>query len=312
MEQLLVSFRVVAPLVLYMAAGVLLKRLRAVDDAGFRGINRILFYVTIPALCYLSVAAADLRAMVETPFLLYVGLGLTLVFLLSMLIVPRFCKDNARRGVIVLGIFRPNEGIFGLSIAAALLGAAHMSYMTLAVSLSVPLTNALSVYAMERYRGGRANLGRMLVQIFTNPILIGCLLGFAANLIQLRLPTVLNTTLTGIAGITTPLAFMALGGTLSFGSLRKNRVSLAVVTLLRLVVIPLVFVLLFARLGFPKDAVASVLIVFGAPTATVIYNMAANLGADEDLAASIVAITSVLSIVTMFLFLFTLGTLGII
>ena len=312
MEQLLVSFRVVAPLVLYMAVGVLLKRLRTVDDAGFRGINRILFYVTIPSLCYLSVAAADLRAMVETPFLLYVGLGLTLVFLLSMLIVPRFCKDNARRGVLVLGIFRPNEGIFGLSIAAALLGAAHMGYMTLAVSLSVPLTNALSVYAMERYRGGRANLGRMLVQIFTNPILIGCLLGFAANLIQLRLPTVLNTTLTGIAGITTPLAFITLGGTLSFGSLRKNRVSLAVVTLLRLVVIPLVFVLLFAWLGFPKDAVASVLIVFGAPTATVIYNMAANLGADEDLAASIVAITSVLSIVTMFLFLFTLGTLGII
>jgi len=310
--ELLVSFRVVAPLILYMAAGALLRRFRIIDEAGFRGANLIVFYLAVPALCFRSLLVADLGAMIETPFMLYVGLGITLLFALSMLLVPRFSHDDARRGVLVLGIFRSNEGIFGLAIAAALFSADRLTFVTLAVSMSIPLCNVLSVVAMERYCGTKTSFGRLLIEILKNPILIGCLLGFAANLAGLRLPEALDTPIAGFASITTPLAFVAIGGTLSFGSVRKNRVALTTVTLLRLVVIPIAAVIVFRLLGYPKDAVAAALFVFGAPSAMVTYNMAASLGADKDLAAAIVATTSVLATVTMFLFVFAFRSLGVI
>lgn len=312
MEHLLVSFRVVAPLMVYMAVGVLLKRFRIVDAAGFRGANRIVYHVALPALCVRSVAAADLAAMRETPFLLYVGLGLALLFALSMLLVPRFSHEDARRGVLVLSIFRSNEALFGLSVASALLGEDRLTYMTLAASLSVLMCNLLSVFAMERYNVNRASLGRTLLQILKNPVVLGCVIGLALNLAGLRLPDILDAPLSRTASIATPLAFIALGGTLSFGSIRRNRAALASVSLLRLVAIPAVFVLAFWMLGFPKDAIATALILFGAPSAMVMYNMAVIFGADEELAGSIVAVTSVLSMATMFLFLYALGSLGVI
>ena len=311
MENLLMSFRVVAPLIFYMCVGLLLRKTGLVGDAGFRGANRIVFYAALPALCFRSVASCDLEAMTETPYLIYIALSILLVFALALLLVPRFCRDDARRGVLILGVFRPNEAIFGLSVATLLLGEDHLTYMTLAVSLSVPLCNLLSVIVMERYRGGKPGLGRLLLQILKNPILIGCLAGFIANLAGLRLPDLLETPLKNIASITTPLAFIALGGTLSFRSLSKNRVPIAVVTLLRLVVVPAALVSAFILLGFRGEPLVAALVLFGAPTAMVVYNMAASMGADDELAASLVASTSIFSVVTMFLFLYAFRVLGL-
>ena len=56
--------------------------------------------------------------------------------------------------------------------------------------------------------------------------------------------------------------------------------------------------------------VSTMLAVFGAPTALSSFPLACELGGDERLAGEIVAVTSVCSIVTMFLFIFILKQLG--
>ena len=62
---------------------------------------------------------ADISAMFATPFLLYMALGIVITFALALWIVPLVCKDNRRRGVLILGVFRSNDAIFGLAVAAA-------------------------------------------------------------------------------------------------------------------------------------------------------------------------------------------------
>ena len=48
------------------------------------------------------------------------------------------------------------------------------------------------------------------------------------------------------------------------------------------------------------------LIIFGAPVAMVTYTMAVGMQADDELAGTLVAVTSVFSILSMFLFIFVL------
>lgn len=306
MENLLLSFNVVAPLMIYMLIGVLLRKTNVADEHTLRGANNIIYYVTLPLMCYRAIAAADINAMFATPFLLYMAIAILVVYALAALLVPVFCKDNNRRGVLILGVFRSNDAIFGLAVAAALLGENNIGMMSVAVSLSVPLFGILAVIAMERYRSERVRFGTVLLRVIKNPIMIACYAGFIVNLLNIEFPAVIQKPIDALAAVTTPLAFVLLGGTISFAAVKKNRAAITAVSLLRLLIVPLVTVVAFLLLGFRSEHIVVTLIIFGAPVAMLTYSMAVGMGADDELAGTLVAITSVLSIVSMFLFIFVL------
>ncbi|MDD4311155.1 MAG: AEC family transporter [Eubacteriales bacterium] len=312
MENLILSFNVVAPLMIYMIIGVTLRKTGVVDEHIMRGTNNIIYYVTLPLMCYRAIAAADLDAMFATPFLLYMAIGITAVFALSAWLVPLFSKDNKRRGVLILGVFRSNDAIFGLAVAAALLGENNIGMMSIAISLSVPLFSILAVIAMERYRSERVRLGTVLLRVIKNPIMIACYLGFLVNLLNIEFPTVIQKPIDALAASTTPIAFVLLGGTISFSAVRKNRAAITIVSLLRLFIVPLVAVGSLLLLGFRGEHIVVALIIFGAPVAMLTYTMAVSMQADDELAATLVAVTSVLSILSMFLFIFVLKQLAFI
>ena len=306
MENLLLSFNVVAPLMIYMLIGVVLRKTGVVDERIMRGANNIVYYVTLPLMCYRAIAAADIETMFDTPFLLYMAIGIVAVFALSFWLVPIFCKENKRRGVLILGVFRSNDAIFGLAVAAALLGENNLGMMSIAISLSVPLFSILAVIAMERFRSERVRFGTVLLRVITNPIMIACYLGFLINLLNIEFPAVIQKPIDSLAAATTPIAFILLGGTISFAAVRKNRAAITAISLLRLLIVPLLAVCSLLLLGFRGEYIVVALIIFGAPVAMLTYTMAVGMQADDELAGTLVAVTSVLSIVTMFFFIFLL------
>lgn len=306
MQNLLLSFNVVFPLMIYMLIGLALRKTNVVSEQLMRGANNIIYYVTLPLMCYRAIAVADLDTMFDTPFLLYLALSILVVFALSALLVPLFSKENRRRGVLMLGIFRSNDAIFGLAVAAALLGENNLGLMSIAVSLTVPLFSVLSVVAMERFRGETVRFSQVLWRVIKNPIMIACYAGFLVNLLQIELPSVLQTPIDRLAAATTPVAFVLLGGTISFAAVKTNRKAITAISLLRLLLVPLFSIGLFLLLGFRGEFIVVTLIISGAPVAMLTYTMAVGMGADDELAGTLVAVTSVLSIFSMFIFIFLL------
>ena len=306
MENLLLSFQVVAPLMIYMLIGVLLRRTGVVDERVMRGANSIVYYVTLPLMCYRAIAASDISAMFDTPYLLYMAAGILALYALAALFVPMLSKENKRRGVLILGVFRSNDAIFGLPVAAALLGADHLGLMSVTISMSVPLFGILAVVAMERYRGEQVRFGQVLLRMIKNPLLIACFAGFVVNLLNIKFSDVVQKPIDSLAAVTSPLAFILLGGTISFAAVKKNRAAITAISLIRLLAAPLVTVAALLLLGFRGEFIVVALIIFGAPVAMLTYSMAVGMQADDELAGTLVAVTSVLSIVTMFLFIFVL------
>lgn len=306
MQNLLLSFNVVFPLMIYMIIGALLRRTNIVSEQLMRDANNIVYYVTLPLMCYRAIAIADINAMFATPFLLYMALCILAVYALAAIFVPIFCKENKRRGVLILGIFRSNDAIFGLAVAAAILGENNIGMMSVAISLTVPLFSILAVVAMERYRGERVRFATVLFRVIKNPIMIACYAGFFVNLMGIDLPAVLQKPIDALAASTTPIAFVLLGGTISFAAVQKNRLAITAISLLRLLIVPVVALSTFLLLGFRGEHIVVTLIIFGAPVAMLTYTMAVAMGADDELAGTLVAITSILSIVSMFIFIFLL------
>ena len=306
MEYFLTAFNIVMPLVIMMAAGFLIRRVGLVSEDAFRVINRIVFYIGIPTLVFYSVVTD--RTPARWQYALWVICSILAAFVLSMLFARLLSKDPARRGTLAQAGFRANDGIFGLAVATAICGEGNTGTMAFTLVLSAALFSITGVLCYELNRGGRMQIGKVLLNLVKNPILISAALAFAVRLSGITLPYFILKPIEYFKHMCTPLGFLVLGGVLSFRSLRENWKLITVVSAFKLVALPAAACLLAYFVGGLRGTeLSSLFIVFSAPIAMSNLPMASELGGDVKLAGELIAVTTVLSLLTVFLYLTFFG-----
>ncbi|MEG1298146.1 MAG: AEC family transporter [Anaerovoracaceae bacterium] len=239
MNSFSLAFSVVCPLFLMMAFGYFLRRIGLFTEDFLRRLNKLCFSVFLPTILFINVYDSDFSVSFQPRLVLFALLCVIAMFAVLMLLVPRFEKNNLRRGVMIQGIFRSNYILFGLPVAASLFGASKTGTTAILIAFVIPLFNLLSVVALEIFRGGKANIKRILIGVITNPLIIGALAAFAFVLSGIRLPHILEQTVRDISKIATPLALIILGGSFTFSRLRPNLKHIVAAVSGRLVLIPL-------------------------------------------------------------------------
>lgn len=306
MEYFLTSFNIVMPLVLMMATGMLVRRAGLVSEDAFRFMNRIVFYIGIPTLVFHSVVTD--RAPARWQYILWVVGSVLAAFVLSLLLARLLTKDPAKRGTLAQAAFRSNDGIFGMAVAAALCGEGNTGTMAVTLAISASLFGVTGVLCYELNRGGKLNVGKAVLNTLKNPVLIGAVIGFAVRFSGITLPYFIMRPIEYFKSMCTPLGFLVLGGVLSFRSLKEDWKLVSVISAVKLVLLPAAVCLLAYFVGGLSGAeLSSIFIVFSAPTAMSCLPMASELGGDPKLSGELIAVTTVLSLLTVFLYLTFFG-----
>ena len=107
------------------------------------------------------------------------------------------------------------------------------------------------------------------------------------------------------------MAFITLGASFSLKSAKENRRDLILVTAVKLAVYPLIYMLLPIHWGWTGHIMGAMLLTSASPTAISSYPMARSMGCDGDLAGEIVVVTSIFSILSIFLWVFGLKQAGL-
>ena len=311
MESLIVSLNAVAPMFFMMLLGYFLKGIRFFTDDALKQINALVFKVLLPLQLFRSAFQADLEEVVNIPFLLW-NEGLVLLsFCILTLVSIRTVRESGKRAALLQGMFRGNIALVGMAIAETLFGAEQTGTMAIVVAVTVPVYNVLAVLALEMFQGGKMPLLRILKEIATNPLIIGCLCGLICNLIGLQIPTLLYSPMDSLASAATPVALFALGASFHMERVSADRRAILVGVLAKLVFLPLAALSVGAALGFRGVELGAMAITFAAPTSVSSFSMAQQMGADADLAASMVVFTGMFSCLTIFLWTFALLRLGL-
>ena len=317
-ENLAISVNAVLPLIICMAAGYLFRRIKLVDEGFCRKCNTFCFKTFLPLMIFMNVYNSDLESAVQPGAFLFAAAAVLVIFAASFLLIPRIVRkgsvDSAasRQAVLIQCIFRSNFVIFGYQVVANVYGAGEAAVASVMAAIVVPLYNVLAVITLEYFTNSKNGLRPVILGIIKNPLIIGAVAALLFKLSGLTLPAPLHTGLSDMAGMATPLALVVLGGTFHFDALRRNAGALAIGTLGKIVVAPLVMVPIAAALGFRDANLLSLVIVFASPAAVNSYTMAAAYGHDPELAGQLVVVTSVLSMVSVFGWIFLLRTLGLI
>ena len=311
MEHLLVSFKVVFPLIVTISVGMLLKKLKLLSDKTVSEMNSVIFKVFFPILLFNNVYDSDL-SFKEFNFKLtaYCLGGVVLLLLISTPVIMLLNKENPKRASLIQGIFRSNLLLFGLPIVNTLYPAVSGSSV-LIIALTIPLYNFLAVLVLELFRGEKIHFGKLLLQIIKNPLIIGATLGLIIKATGLTFPDFLESCVSSLAKVATPLSLILLGASLSFGKIKSDVGPICIGVVGKLIIAPLLFVTVAALIGFRGQDLALIMAVFAVPTAVSSYTMAVEMGADGDLAGELVVFNSLLSILTLFLWVFSLSSLNL-
>lgn len=312
MEMILLALNVVFPLFFIMAVGYLTRRTGIVDNQGVGVVNRLLYWVFLPVLLFMSVYTTDLGEVFNVPVIVYSVVGTFVVFVISFFLLPKIGTKRDQCGVIVQALVRGNEVYYGFPVVIALIGADYLGVMSVVVAFAAIEYNILSIVALEYFKGEKVNIGALVRNVVTNPMILATLLGVFMVTISLPLPSVVLKGLDSLSQVATPFALFLLGASFTFASSKGYMKQVIWVTLFRLIFIPAVVVATTLWMGFDSYEIVILFVTFGVPTAVASYSMARELKADYELASQIVFYTSIVSILTMFVWTIILQLLGIV
>ena len=310
MESLIISLEIVLPLFLLMALGYVIKLTGMMNETSVKQVNKVIFKIFLPLLVFCNIYNTELGESFNSHLLLYGVAGVLIQFVLSLCLAVLLEKDNSQRGVMLQGMFRSNFVLFGIPISTALFGDTAAGLASILIAVIIPLYNVLAVISLELFNGKKPNLGKILIGIITNPLIIGSVLGIVFVVLKLSIPKPIYDTITDLSSIATPLAFVILGASFSFGDVRRYIKNVLIVLSAKLLVFPALFLGIALLLGFRGAPLAVLLTVFGAPIAVSSFTMAQQMGGDDRLAGQLVVFSSIFSIGTMFLLIFLLKELA--
>lgn len=164
--------------------------------------------------------------------------------------------------------------------------------------LTMAVYNILAVVVLQArsHSTKRADWKKLALSIATNPLLVAGLLGLIVPVLGLALPSFVHRALESLGAAAVPIALMCIGGSLATTPLRGRRLWIVTAALLKVVVLP-VLVFFLARLGPAELRIA--LVLSSCPTAAAAFVMARQMGGDESLASGSIALSTLLSSISL-------------
>lgn len=314
MRNLLITFNLVAPVFLIVAVGYILRRLGYITDNFVKLSSKIVFTVSLPALIFIELSTIDLSAVFDAGMIIFIYIGTIVSFLSIWAAASPAIKEPKDLTVFVQGAFRGNYAIIGLALIFNLYGESGLGKASIALAFTIPLYNILSIIILTvpLRKEKQLNLSSTLLEIIKNPLLLAVAAAVLFSSTGLSLPYVVHQSGNYLAELALPLALLGIGGFLTFEDLKTGLLKTIASTTLKLAVIPLVTTYAAYLAGFRGIELGILFILFACPTAIASFIMAEAMGSNSKLAANILLLTTLVSVITITTGLFILKENGLI
>ena len=189
----------------------------------------------------------------------------------------------------------------------------------LMIVASVPLFNIYSViiltyydsrYDIAKKRSWKETLKDSILNILKNPIIVAIFLAIPFSILQVNFPFIIQKTISNIAVTASPLALIAIGASFELkDSIQKIKPTL-VASFIKLILISAIIIPIAIFLGYRNQELIAILIMTASPATATCFVMSKNMGNDASLSSSIIVMTTLLSSITLTLWIFILKGLG--
>lgn len=292
-----------------MLIGYIAARSNALDAASIRGLSLFAFNFAIPVLLLRTVAQTEMPDHPEWRFVFAYFAGAFAIFGISATLA-RFLLGRRGAEPAIFGISAcfSNTTILGIPIVLKAFGDVAAVPLSLILGFHSAFLFTLTTVVAEIGAGVGMPLPDLLRNVrnglVTNPILWGIASGLALNLLDLRLPAVVDQLAAMLGGAALPTSLFALGANLSRFRLTGTLRETMLLTMLKTLAQPLLIYLLGAYLFALSPISLAVAVTIGAlPTGINAYLFGARYEAAVIEASSTILASTAVAVVTLGLLL---------
>ncbi len=311
LHNFIICFNAVLPSMIYLIIGIILRMCKVVDDRDVKRFTHLVFVALYPFIMFDNLYGKNIGENLDFRLGIY-ALGFTFVQLAaSWIFVCRIEKDDYDRGAMIQALYRSNFVLLGFPIAINLFGKGNITPVAIIMMLVVPFYNASAVVVFETFRGGKIDIRDMVKRILTNPIIDGGIAAAVVMLLGITLPETIEKTITTLSDCTSPIALILLGAGLNFNDFESDKRKVAICTFGKLIFFPAFGIAGAVLMGFTGVPLIAVTLMASAPVALASFAMASSMGGNGRLAGEIVVSSTLLSCLTIPVWLFILKTMGL-
>lgn len=303
LEQMVVLF-------LLMGIGYLCYKKNIITDEVSKKLSAIVVNIANPALVLTGCMGEEKIQGRELLLTIAIILAIYIALILIAQVLPRLLRiEKKSQGVFKAMTIFSNIGFMGFPVIAALYGNSALLYAALftipyniliytygIASMSVRKEDEEGVLAPKNQSGFRPLLGRIL-----NAGVIACIVTMILYLFQIPIPAMLGDTITHLSNLTAPLSMMVIGASLAVIDLKKlfTDKKLLLFSAIKLLVIPIVGVLIIKQFVSNEMICGVCMVMLATPVGSMTAMLAQQYEGDYETASKGVALTTVLSVVTI-------------
>ena len=247
----------------------------------------IIIYIAAPCLIFTSIASSDIN-LTDFTTLAVAALAIILIMALLVCVFLKLTKSD-KKGLYLPMVFG-NTSYLGYPIALFAFGMDGLSR-----AIVYDMMNSLVIFSFGIYIVHHRN---ELKEAFKVPVLYAVVIGLAVNLLNIQIPEALAQPVEMIGMITIPLALLVLGYKLT--EIKLSGLGIAVLAsvfkILGGFLVAFLVIKLFSIDGLARDIL---LLQATMPSAVMAMLLASKYERDASLVASIVFISTMLSIITI-------------
>lgn len=286
-------FTLVLPDFLLIALGWVLLHKLEFSSGFFQNAERLVYFVLFPALLFHSITQTPISIASASTLLQATVAAMGFGIALAWLAVPVLKPDPIDHASTAQCAFRFNTYI-GLSIALGLGGTKGQTIMAIIVGFAVPISNMAAVHALARQNGGKA-----LMEMAKNPFIIATILGLLVNLLGVPIPKPIDVVTGRLGTSAIAIGLLCVGATLSLRSGLNAAKLMSWMIGARLVVNPIGAIFIGWVLQLPPLERQILLLFCALPPSSTAHVLAARMGGNGSLTATVMSVSTLLSALTI-------------
>jgi len=293
------TVNVTGPIFILVAIGVILKRIDFIDDHFVQVSSKLVFSLCLPLLLFTSVVNNDLSETLNVSLLYFCVAASFVSFLLSWLMAILFVNPRSDRGVFIQACFRTNLGVVGLALCSNAYGEQGLALASMMMASLTLTYNILSVAILSFYAGRESlSITQVLMDILKNPLIIAIFLAIVVSAIQIPVPRIILSAGGHLGSLALPLALLGTGAGMNIKAIRDSSLVSVMAVVMKTTLLPLLVTIAAIMFGFEGVLLGSLFLMFVSPTATASYIMVKSMGGNDVLAANLIMVTTLVSILT--------------
>ncbi|TVQ99085.1 MAG: AEC family transporter [Desulfovibrionales bacterium] len=287
------------PIFLLIFLGWVFKKIDFPGESFWPAAEKITYSVFFPELLFINTFRAPFADMEVLPIVFSIVLIISIATAILLLLRFFLPLSGPAFSSLYQGSLRLNTYV-GISAAFVLFGDQGLIFSAVVISVMIPLINFFSVCIVSRYgTSDSKGMSGLISALVRNPLILACLLGIAANLLNVPLEFGLMEFIVIMSQASLPLGLLSVGAGLVFHGIKGNVWTVVLASAVKLAILPLLAALMSWMMGLEATSKNVIVIFASLPCGPAAYVLARQLGGDHKVMAEIIAIQTIAAFLTM-------------